>query len=65
MTKRVDDQTCEHIQSIMADWEKQIDALAVSINSQKRDSSALADALRKLHKEVCYVHRLAGLEMER
>lgn len=65
MTQRVDDVTCGLIQDLMANWERQIDALAASVKKQNRDSSALAVALRDLHKEVCKVHRYAGLEQER
>lgn len=65
MSERVDDLTCGCIQDLMVNWEKQIDALAAAVKKQNRDSSALAIALRDLHKEVCKVHRYAGLEMER
>lgn len=65
MTNRVNDETCELVQAYMIETERRIDAMLDIIRKQKRDSSALAVALRELHKEVCKVHRYAGLEMER
>jgi IS1 family transposase len=63
--KRVNDQTCLLIQDLMANWERQIDEMLSMVKAQDRYSSALSAVLADLHRQVCRVHRSAGIEMER
>ena len=65
MSERVNDETCELIQAYMVETERRIDAFKAMVNKQGRRDSSLAHALTDLHKEVCKVHKFAGLEMER